>query len=99
MAVLLSAYVVEGITVDGLYTALVIALLLAVANVTLKPLLTIVTFPIHLLTLGLSSFFLSAFIFWLLSTFIDGFTVSGALPALLGAMIVAVTSAVGTRFT
>ncbi len=99
LAVLLSSYLITGITVSGLYTALVIAVLLAIANVTLKPLLTVLTLPIHFITLGLSSFLVSAFIFWLLSTFIDGFVVSGFVPALLGALLIAVVGSVGDQIT
>lgn len=83
-----------GIVVDGLYTALIVALLLGLANLTLKPILTILTLPVQLLTLGLFSFVVNAGIFWFVASFVDGFSVSGFLPALIGSVIIAIVRAI-----
>lgn len=89
LSVALAAYIVPGVSVSGLYPTVIVAVLFVVASFTLKPLLTLLTLPIHFLTLGLSSFLINAGIFWFLSTFIEGFTVSGFGAALLAALIVA----------
>ncbi len=97
LALFAAAYWIPSITIDSLYTALIVAVLLGLASITIKPLLTILTLPIHLLTFGLSAFLINAFIFWLLSTFVEGFTVEGFLAAFLGALAVSVAGAVATH--
>lgn len=99
LSVLAAAYFVPGIVVSGLYPAIMVAVLFVVASFTIKPILTILTLPIHFLTLGLSSFLINALIFWFLSTFIQGFTVEGVLAAVLGALIIAIGNAIGSSLS
>ncbi len=83
---------IPGITVEGWYAALVVALLWGIIGVTLRPVLGILTLPINLITLGLFSFVLNALLFWLLATFVKGFAVAGFVPALEGSVVLAVVS-------
>ncbi|PCI26693.1 hypothetical protein COB52_05760 [Candidatus Kaiserbacteria bacterium] len=96
LTLLLLAKFVQGIEVNSLYTALIVAVMMAVASITIKPILTILTLPIHLITFGISTFFVSAGIFWFLSTFIEGFQVTGIVPALIGSFAVALASSIGS---
>lgn len=89
---LLVAQFVPGITVANLSAALIGALVLGVINVFIKPILTILTLPITILTLGLFTFILNALLFAFAASFVDGFSVHGFLPALLGSFIVSVIS-------
>lgn len=98
LVLLASARWIPGIEVEGFYIALIVAILLGLASITIRPLLTLLTLPIHLLTFGLSAFLINAGIFWFLATFIDGFTVSGFLPAILGSLAVALAGTVATLF-
>lgn len=91
-ALLLVAQFVPGIAIANLSAALVGALVLGLINVFVKPILTILTFPITILTLGLFTFILNAFLFAFAASFVNGFTVSGFLPALLGSFVVSVIS-------
>lgn len=86
-ALLLVTEFVPGFTVEGFYTALIVALILGLLNITIKPILFILTLPINILTLGLFSFVLNAFMLWFVASFVQGFTIAGFLPALLGAII------------
>jgi putative membrane protein len=86
-ALLLITEFVPGFFVDGFYAALVVALLLGLLNITVKPVLFILTLPINLITFGLFSFVLNALMLWFVATFVQGFTIEGFLPALLGAII------------
>jgi putative membrane protein len=87
-ALLLVEYLVPGVTVDSFYTALIVALLLGVINLTIRPILLLLTFPINLLTLGLFTFVINGLLFWFVATIAPGFVVSGFLIAVLGAFIV-----------
>lgn len=89
-AVLLAAYFIQGFHVDGFYTAAIVALILGLLNVTLKPIITLLTLPLNLLTLGLFSFVINAGLILLVSTFVKGFTVDGFLPALWAGALIAV---------
>jgi putative membrane protein len=103
LAVILGLFVAErfiqGIEVADFYTALVVAVVLGVLNLTVRPILVALTLPLTILTLGLFFFVLNAGIFWFVGTFIEGFTVSGFLPALFGSLIVSIASWVGNKIT
>ena len=98
LALLIVERLVPGITVDGLYTALIAAVILGLLNLIARPILVVLTLPITILTLGLFLFIINAFLFWFSASFIDGFTVTGFLPALLGSVLVSIISAVGNKF-
>lgn len=90
LTLLLSAAIIPGIKVSGLYIAIITALMLGVVSVFIKPIIFVLTLPINILTLGLFSFVINAFLFWFVSTFIEGFEVGGFIAAILGAMIVSI---------
>ena len=91
-ALIAIANYVPGISVSGWYPAIIAAIILAVVNVTLKPILLILTLPLTILTLGLFSFVVNAALFWFVSSFVQGFSVTDFLPALVGAFIMSVVS-------
>ena len=92
LGLLVAAYVVPGIRLDGLASALVAGLLLGLVNAIVRPILVVLTFPITLLTLGLFLLVLNAFCLWLVSVFVSGFRVAGFWPAFWGALLVSVVS-------
>ena len=69
------SYYLPGIEVASFYTALITAIVLGILNAILRPILTLLTLPITLLTLGLFALGINALIFWLVSTVVKGFTV------------------------
>ena len=91
-ALVLVAEFIPGITVDSAFTALIAALILGIVNAIIRPILVILTFPITILTLGLFIFVINALLFWFVASFIDGFTVTGFFPALVGSVIVSLLS-------
>ncbi|NCQ06254.1 MAG: phage holin family protein [Candidatus Moranbacteria bacterium] len=93
MAFLVLPYIVSGISVKSIGTALILALFWGVINVTIKPILLVLTLPINLLTFGIFTFIINGFLLWLLGGLIKGFEVHGFLVAILGAIVL---SAIGT---
>jgi putative membrane protein len=79
---------VPGFTVDSFYTALIVAVLVAIASITVKPILLLLTLPINILTLGLFVFVINAGLLWFIATFVEGFTIVGFFPALLAGVII-----------
>lgn len=94
---LVSEYV-PGIEVQGVYPAIVSAIILGILNAIVRPVLVILTLPISLLTLGLFVFVINASLFWFAASFIDGFDVDGFWAALIGSLIVSLASALGSRY-
>lgn len=81
---------------------LVVALIFGVLNACLKPLLILLTLPFMLITLGLFTFVLNAFLLWATSSLSGalalGFHVDGFIPAFLGALVVSAVSLVLSMF-
>lgn len=97
LALLLVAELMPGITVSGLYPALIAAVLLGVLNVFIRPVLVILTLPITILTLGLFTFIINAALFLFVASFVTGFDVDSFLAAFIGSLIVSVVSAIGNK--
>lgn len=98
LAILLVARFVPGIEVSGLYIAIIVAVLWGLVNIFIKPILLILTLPLNLLTLGFFTFVLNALLFWFVASFVEGFSVDGFLPALIGTLVISAMSWGGNRF-
>lgn len=94
VAVLITAYVLPGVTVDGVFIALVVAVLLGVINVFLKPIVVILTLPINILTLGLFTFVINAAVVLFVARVVEGFDVSNFWWALLFSLVLSAINAV-----
>lgn len=90
-------YLIPGITIDSFYTALIVAIVLGLLNVIVRPILFVLTLPITIITLGLFSFVLNAFLFWWAASFIEGFYVVDFMAALLGSLLVSLVSTATTK--
>src|SRR5450432_4184224 len=77
------AQILPGIRIDDIFTALMVAILLAILDATVKPMLIILTFPVTILTLGLFLFVINACIILAAGYFIDDFKVDGFWYAVL----------------
>lgn len=85
--VLLTAYLLPGVGVVDYTAALIVAAVLAVLNILVKPLLIIITIPITILTFGLFLLVINALIIMLADHLIDGFQVNSFWWALLFSFI------------
>lgn len=97
LAVFLVGNFLPGIHIADYMTALWVALMLGIANVVIRPILLLITFPINLLTLGLFTFVVNGFLFWLATKFVANFTIDGFWTAVLGAFIVSIITMVLDR--
>jgi len=92
LAILAAAYMLPGIDVSGGLSLLAAALVLALINTFVRPVLLFLTLPFTLVTLGLFIFLLNAFCLWLTSQLVKGFEVHGFWTAVFGALIISVVS-------
>jgi putative membrane protein len=97
LGVVLSTKLVPGISYDNTTTLVVVVVLLSVFNVILKPLLMLFALPFIVLTLGIGIWLINALLFYIVGKLVDGFHVAGFGSALLGALIVSITSMVINR--
>ena len=86
IALMAVAYLLPGITVSSFIVALVAALVLGLVNAVIRPVLILLTLPATLLTLGLFIFVINGLLFWLVGSFVTGFTVNGFWPGVFGAV-------------
>lgn len=99
LGLFVAAYFIEGIMIDGLYPAIIVALILGVLNVIVRPILVVLTLPITILTLGLFIFIINGLLFLFVGTIVKGFEVNGFIPALLGSIVVSLVSALIHKLT
>jgi putative membrane protein len=91
------AHVLKGIHIDTFWTALVFAVVLAVLNIFVKPLIILLTLPVTILTLGLFLFVINALVVMLASRFVEGITVAGFWWALIFSLILSVVTSILDR--
>jgi putative membrane protein len=89
LAMLIGAYVIPGVQVDGYLSAIIAAVLIAIANATIGLILRIFTFPLNVLTLGLISFIITVLMILLVDHLMEGFNTTGFLAAAILAIVVA----------
>ena len=92
VAVVVAAYLIPGIQVDGFMTAIIVAIALAILNAFIKPILTILTIPITIFTLGLFLLVINAAMVSLAGWIVSGFDVDSFWSALFFSIIVSVVS-------
>lgn len=89
-------------TQSGWVPLVVMALVFGFVNSLIRPLLTMLTCPLLMLTLGLGTLLINTFIFWLSgwvgTQFGYGFTVDGFWAAFFGALVVSFVSMVLSVF-
>jgi len=97
LALLAVAEIIPGIVVTGFYTALIVAVILGALNLIVRPILLFLTLPINIVTFGLFTFVINGFLFWFVSSFVEGFQTDGFWIAVLGALVVSAFSYIGDQ--
>ena len=92
--VLLLAHFMPGVHVDSFMTAFIVALVLGLLNIFIKPILVLLTLPATIITLGLFLLVINAIIIMLCDYLIDGFRIDTFLGALLFSLILSVCQSV-----
>jgi len=93
-----AATIVPGIKIAGVGSLIVAALLLGLVNAVIRPVILILTLPLTLVTLGLFIFVVNGISLALVAWIMPGFTLSGLGAAILGSIVVGLTSWVASAF-
>ena len=98
IAIFLAIKFVPGIHLESLFSIIWLALIFGLANAFLRPLLKLLTCPLIILTLGLFTLLINAFLFWLTGQIGQAFgiaiTFDGFWPIFLGALVISIVSIV-----
>lgn len=92
LAIIVTAYLLPGVSLSGFVPALVTALLLGLVNAFIKPVLLLLTLPINILTLGLFTLVINAALIMLIARLVPGFQVQGFWWALVFSVVLTVVN-------
>jgi len=87
-----AAWLLPGVAINDAKTAIIVALVLALLNTFIKPILVILTIPVTIITLGLFLLVINILIIKWTDSLVGGFTVDGWLSALLFSLIVSLVT-------
>lgn len=88
--VFILAYILPGVEIRDMFTALWVAIVISILNLFVRPLLIILTLPATVLTLGLFLFVINACIILIADHFIGGFNIVGFWYALLFSLLLSI---------
>ncbi len=90
VAVFVAAYILPGIYLTNFWYALLVALILSIVNVTVRPVLQLLTLPITVFTLGFFLLVINALMVMLVDFFVEDFAVKGFWTAMLFSIIISI---------
>jgi putative membrane protein len=88
------AHVLSGVHIDTIWTAIVFAVVLAILNMIVKPLLILLTLPVTIITLGLFLFVINAIVILIASRLVHGIRIDGFWWALGFSLILSIVSSI-----
>lgn len=98
IAVYITANLLTGVKLDNFGSALVVAVVLSLVNIFIKPLLILLTLPVNILTLGLFTFVINALVILLVDSLVSGFSVDGFWWALGFSLILSLVGSILNSF-
>jgi putative membrane protein len=98
LGVLASTWLIDAIEVESTATLLIVALVLSLLNVVIKPILVLFTLPFVVFTFGLGILLINAVLLYLAGQLVPGFLVPTFGTAFLGALVISLISLVVNMF-
>jgi putative membrane protein len=94
LAIIIVTYLLPGVSVDNAVTAIIVAAVLALLNIVIKPLFILLTLPVTIVTLGLFLLVINALMILLAANIVSGFHVDGFWWALLFSIILSIVTGI-----
>ncbi|MFN4212862.1 MAG: phage holin family protein [Microgenomates group bacterium] len=85
--VFVTAYFLKGVHLDNFLTAIIVSVVLGIVNTVIKPVLSLLTLPLNILTLGLFNFILNGLMILLVDAVVPGFSVDSFWWAILFSLV------------
>ena len=98
LALLITAYIIPGIQIEGIWAAFLASAVLGLINAVLKPVFVILTLPVTIVTIGIFLLFINPIMLWIAGSITPKFKVDGFVPAILGSIGLAIVTAVINYF-
>lgn len=92
LATFATAYILPGAKVESFITAIILAIVLGLLNVIVKPVLSILSLPVTILTFGLFTLVINGLIILLASKIVPGFYIAGFWWAVLFSIVLTLIS-------
>ena len=99
LLVMLISYFMPGVHVAGFGTAVIVAIVLALLNIFIKPILVLLTLPVTFFTFGLFLLVINAIVILLCDVIVGGFEVSSFWTALLFSLVLSLFQAAVFSFS
>jgi putative membrane protein len=93
-AVLLASQIIPGIAITSLASGIAAVVILSFLNAIIRPILYLLSAPFILVTFGLFMILINGFLLYLVSVLVKGFIISGFWPAVGGALMISLVSAI-----
>jgi putative membrane protein len=98
LSLLVIDLVVPGVNIATFPAALIAAIALGLVNSGVKPILSLLSLPLNVLTLGGFSLVVNGLCFWLASLLVPGFTASGLVAIILGPVVLSFVNTFLSRY-
>ena len=92
LALFAADYLVRGLTIYDFWSGLAAAALLGIVNAIIRPVLILLTLPINIMTLGLFTLVINAFMLRFVAWLVGGVTITGFWAAFWGALVISLVS-------
>ncbi|KAA3613720.1 MAG: phage holin family protein [Calditrichaeota bacterium] len=92
VAILVVAYLVDGIRYDSLESLVKASLVLGILNLLVRPVLILLTLPLTILTFGLFLFILNGVLFYFVGNLVEGIQIASLETAVMGAVLVSIVT-------
>lgn len=92
------SYILSGISVDTIWTALIASLILGLLNIFLKPILLLLSLPVNILTLGLFTLVINALIMMTAAYLVSGLTITSFGWAFLFSLMISLINSIFELF-
>ena len=91
-SLMIAAYLIPGIQLQGIGPALIAPIVIGLVNATIGFIVKLITFPITILTLGIFLLVINALMLMFAAYLVPGFAVAGFWPAFFGAIVLSIVS-------
>lgn len=92
LVLFVTAYIVPGFEIKSFFTAIVVALVLGILNLFVKPILILLTLPLTVLTLGLFTFVINALLLLVTSQLVRDFHIESFMTAIAASIVITIVS-------
>lgn len=97
VSIYIITYLPIGITVSSFKSTIIAAAILGIINVTIKPILIILTLPINIITLGLFTFIINGIVLIITSYVVVGFDVKNIFSAIIASILISIVNVILTN--